>query len=88
MNSGVVSEVSIEHEKHELQDLLSNEKHLLGRKDEFDFWKTNGAIYPEAYKVFLQNRCIRPSSAKLESVFSEASAMLPIRSSSTSTQKD
>ena len=55
----------------------------ISSEDDTSFWKKNRSLYPNAYLVDLQVRCIRPSTARLESVFSIASRLVPDERSST-----
>jgi hAT family C-terminal dimerisation region len=45
--------------------------------DDLTFWKHNSRAFPLCYHLFLQVRCIRPSTARLESVFSLADNQVP-----------
>lgn len=48
------------------------------------FWKTKAIEYPHLCHVFLQSQSARPSSSRLESVFSVASGAVPVQRESLS----
>jgi hypothetical protein len=63
---------------------------ILGSKDsDLLFWKTNRNNFPRIFQIFIQSRGHRPSTSRLESVFSSAGALVPdIRESILNEQLD
>jgi hypothetical protein len=53
--------------------------------DDLAFWKRNSLAFPHLYHVYIQVRGVRPSTARLEGMFSLASASVPAHRSSMST---
>jgi len=55
------------------------------RQQDLQFWKERNEFFPNLFHIYVQSRGIRPSTARLESVFSLASNAVPDQRQSMST---
>lgn len=84
----------VKRPKYEPEDELVNVKAELtrfmsvrdaSRASDVEFWKENRQQFRSLFHVYIQNRGARPSTARLESVFSLASSAVPSQRASLST---